>query len=115
MQDEIEIIEILTFKLENLFSKYILELYDRRLKCKASGDKIGDLLFKLMMNGLYGKFGQKQYPTKKIVNTEQLNYILKTNNYLHVINDINEKKVAPRFRVNPANEGHIEDINYLGE
>lgn len=39
------------------FKDYILPLYDERKRCKAVGDKAGDLLAKLAMNSLYGKTG----------------------------------------------------------
>lgn len=39
------------------FREYILPLYAERQACKAAGDKAGDILAKLAMNGLYGKFG----------------------------------------------------------
>lgn len=39
------------------FDKYIVPAYESRLAYKASGDKARTLLYKLMMNSLYGKFG----------------------------------------------------------
>lgn len=39
------------------FSDYILPLYEQRLAAKAIGDKAEDILCKLAMNSLYGKFG----------------------------------------------------------
>lgn len=39
------------------FKEYILPLYTERKEAKAHGDKARDLLAKLAMNSLYGKFG----------------------------------------------------------
>jgi len=39
------------------FKDYILPLFEERKQCKLNGDKAGDILAKLAMNSLYGKFG----------------------------------------------------------
>ena len=39
------------------FTDYIKHFYSERLAAKLSGDKAGDIFNKLLMNGLYGKFG----------------------------------------------------------
>lgn len=65
----------LTFAADYLFESYITELYDnRRMKCKLNGDVIGDKFYKLLLNSLYGKFGQKIYPRKLVVNDRKLAY-----------------------------------------
>lgn len=40
-----------------IFKDYILSLYQRRLEAKKMGDGVSDVLSKLMMNSLYGRFG----------------------------------------------------------
>lgn len=40
-----------------IFRTYIDTLYDMRLKAKAKGDGVGDILTKLLMNSCYGRFG----------------------------------------------------------
>ena len=41
-----------------IFKAYIEYFYNRRLQAKADGNEAGSYMFKLMMNALYGKFGQ---------------------------------------------------------
>jgi hypothetical protein len=40
-----------------IFSDYINELYEMRLKAKSQGDGVTDIICKLLMNSLYGRFG----------------------------------------------------------
>ena len=40
-----------------IFKNYINTLYDMRMTAKASGDGVSDVLCKLLMNSLYGRFG----------------------------------------------------------
>lgn len=40
------------------FSPFINTFYDKRMKAKHEGDKMGDLLWKLLLNNAYGKFAQ---------------------------------------------------------
>lgn len=47
------------------FTGYILPLFDERKRCKAAGDKRGDLLAKLFLNSLYGKTGTDGTKHKK--------------------------------------------------
>ena len=42
---------------KKVFSKYIIDLFDLRLKAKSEKRKDLDSFYKLLMNGLYGKFG----------------------------------------------------------
>lgn len=44
----------------NPFSEFILELYERRLKAKAEKDEVTDVICKLTMNSLYGRFGLRK-------------------------------------------------------
>lgn len=61
------------FRSERIFETYVDELYEKRRKrCKEVGDLVGDKLYKLLLNSLYGKFGQKLYPQKKIVDESGL-------------------------------------------
>lgn len=40
-----------------IFSRYIQKLYEMRLDAKAKGDTVTDIICKLLMNSLYGRFG----------------------------------------------------------
>lgn len=54
-----EVGEFTIYEGANIFSEYVEYFYTKRVQAKESGDKIHDLLYKLYMNSLYGKFGQK--------------------------------------------------------
>lgn len=46
---------------EPIFADYVSEFYGRRLAAKSDGDTAQDLLVKLLLNALYGKFAQGVY------------------------------------------------------
>lgn len=71
-----EILSCMSFQVAPIFKEYITKLYSLRQPAKANGDKIADRFYKLLMNSLYGKFGQKLYPEKVICSTENLGYHL---------------------------------------
>lgn len=53
----ITIIECVTFSDTLDFSEYVYKFYNGRKQAKRDGDKAKDLLYKLRLNSLYGKFG----------------------------------------------------------
>jgi hypothetical protein len=63
----VELIRVVNFRETIDFSEYILKFYQARLECKALGDKAGDIINKLLMNSLYGKFGANPSRYKKYV------------------------------------------------
>jgi hypothetical protein len=50
------------------------DTYARRMAAKKVQDKSGDTFWKLMMNNLYGKMGQKINPKTEFVSAEVLQY-----------------------------------------
>ena len=50
---------VLVYEFENIFDDYIGDLYRRRREYKDSGNDAFQMLTKLFMNSLYGKFGQR--------------------------------------------------------
>ncbi len=88
-----------TFRVSKLFKEYIEELYKRRLIAKEQKDAILDTLFKLFMNGLYGKWGQKKYPKIYTVLEQQLHYTLEVfGSLVDFVTDFAEVKVKPALR-----------------
>lgn len=69
-----EIIEGIEFEKRGfIFKDYINDLYNKRVEAKKSNNKILDYVMKLMLNSLYGKFGQSRI--KKTYITEyQVDY-----------------------------------------
>lgn len=49
-----------------LFEEYINELYSLRQRFKQQGNRVYNLLTKLFLNSLYGKFGQRNESIKKV-------------------------------------------------
>lgn len=60
---DMKIIECAVFEQTVQFSEYVMMFYDGRKESKRNGDKAKDLLYKLRLNSLYGKFGSdyRQY------------------------------------------------------
>jgi hypothetical protein len=57
--DHIESVrQVVMYEKANIFSDYVKFFYDLRNKYRKSGNKVYDKLSKLLMNSLYGKFGQ---------------------------------------------------------
>lgn len=54
---KIKIIECVKFDDTTEFSEYVSEFYNGRIKAKLEGNREQDLLCKLRLNSLYGKFG----------------------------------------------------------
>lgn len=46
------------YRMAPLFTEFVQDMYESRLKAKAEGNEIFDYFYKLIMNSLYGKFGQ---------------------------------------------------------
>lgn len=51
--------ECAIYEAADIFSEYVNYFYQKRLEAKQKKDRIHDLLYKLFLNSLYGKFGQK--------------------------------------------------------
>jgi len=50
----------------DIFSEYVRYFYSRRMEAKEKGDTAQQYFFKILLNSLYGKFGQKSVRWKKI-------------------------------------------------
>lgn len=55
-----------------IFSNYINYQYNKRLEAKRNGDGALSEYCKLLMNSLYGKFAQRQYESKIIIDKDNL-------------------------------------------
>ena len=62
----IDVGEIAAYYMEDIFSDYVEFFYRKRLEAREEDNKVYDLLFKLFMNSLYGKFGQKSENWQRI-------------------------------------------------
>lgn len=58
--------ELISYKKAVLFHDYVEYMYKNRMKAKETKDRAGEMFYKLMMNSLYGKFGQSSLESKVI-------------------------------------------------
>lgn len=57
--DIIEVKSLAVYQHDNIFKDYVEDIYTRRRQAIKEGNKVGKILYKLLLNSLYGKFGQK--------------------------------------------------------
>lgn len=50
---------ICIYEPDNFFESFVDYFYEKRLESKREGDAVHDFLYKIFLNSLYGKFGQK--------------------------------------------------------
>lgn len=62
----IEVIEFNVYENDYLFVEYVDYFYGKRLDAKRLKDEVRVLLYKLFLNSLYGKFGQKNNNYEKV-------------------------------------------------
>jgi len=55
----VKIKKVLLYKQKDLFSRFVKELYEKREEYKKEGNKVMEKFYKLILNSLYGKFGQR--------------------------------------------------------
>ena len=56
-----EIKQFIVYDMKDIFSEYIYYCYEERKKAINANDEIMNWFWKLLMNSLYGKFGQRRY------------------------------------------------------
>lgn len=61
-----EIYDYAIYEKAHIFKGFVDYFYNKRKEAKASGNDVLNLFFRLILNSLYGKFGQKGYDTKLI-------------------------------------------------
>lgn len=71
---EIEIEGCFIFTAKKIYESFISDLYQKRQKAKAEGNYVKEQTDKYVMNNLYGKKGQRLFPTKVFVNGRDANY-----------------------------------------
>lgn len=62
--------EVLRFCSQGYLRDYALDLYEKRLKAKQTGSTMEIVVYKLLLNSLYGKFGESREKTGLILNPE---------------------------------------------
>lgn len=55
----VEVRNVCIYEADHFFEPYVDYFYAKRLEAKAAKDAVHDLLYKIFLNSLYGKFGQK--------------------------------------------------------
>lgn len=54
------------YKPAKIFKEYVEHYYAERQKAKERGDKVNNMFYKLLLNSLYGKFGEKKKVQKMV-------------------------------------------------
>lgn len=67
-----EMSNIVLYKKAKIFGPFVRFVWDQRRECADSGDKVGEWLFKILANSLYGKFGQTGQVYETWDNTDDL-------------------------------------------
>lgn len=57
----LEVENVCFYESDYLFVEFVDYFYNARLDAKHAGDEVRNLLYKLIMNSLYGKFGQRMF------------------------------------------------------
>lgn len=110
--------KISVYNKSKIFTEYVLLFFNERLKAKKNNNGVYILFFKLLLNSLYGKFGQTVTGWDKIGDTEELNpkkwteYDMDTGERLNYrrfggIIQVSQKEVHESFDSFPAISGHV--------
>ncbi|MDW8005045.1 MAG: DNA polymerase [Thermofilaceae archaeon] len=57
--------ELVVYETKKVFEKYVDYFYKKRIEAKQQNDKVHDLLYKLLLNSLYGKFAEVKVEGEK--------------------------------------------------
>ncbi len=57
----VDVLELSWYRGERVFGSYVDVFYGKKLEAGKVNDKLSYLFYKLYLNGLYGKFGQRNY------------------------------------------------------
>jgi hypothetical protein len=63
---------VAAYTAEPLFRAFVSEMYARRLEADKAGDSLTAYLFKILLNSLYGKFGQRGMVWDKVRDTKDI-------------------------------------------
>lgn len=66
----IRVYEMAVYEQADIFSDYVRYFYGKRMEAKESGDSAQQYFFKILLNSLYGKFGQKSIRWERIGDCE---------------------------------------------
>lgn len=57
----VEVHEVVFYSMRPLFSEFVDYFYEKRMEFRSKGDNLRSYMFKIFLNSLYGKFGQRGY------------------------------------------------------
>jgi hypothetical protein len=100
------------YSIKKVFNKYITDIYNKRLESPTPQHK---LLYKLLMNSLYGKFGQRKYKSRVIYDSKDLALFLDsldTESFVEAITLIYKDGEIELYMVS-VEEGY-QDTNFVG-
>jgi hypothetical protein len=104
--------EYIEYNKGNIFTKYIETLYAKRKEIKTSNPSYAFFL-KLLMNSLYGKFGQQKFGKQEVIPLSQLNeYFLTTGNTFHDDQKDFYESIKDMKDIFQLNEEHFIHLKY---
>jgi hypothetical protein len=78
-----------------IFEEFVLYWYDKRAEAKASGNDALQLVCKLIMNSLYGKFAQERMRSKTLIHPERVHDGMEAVKFgRHIIYKVKDKSKA---------------------
>lgn len=112
-----KVISVTIYEKAQIFKDFIEFFYNERLKAKQSGNTAYDLFFKIIMNSLYGKFGQLMGEWESVgkCNPKEIDYwseVIEGENYIYKYRKINGliqryNKKREAFNSFPAISAHV--------
>jgi hypothetical protein len=89
---EISLFEVNKYEAKDILKEFSNYFYEERLKAKKEGNTTKTAFYKLILNSLYGKFGQRVFSKIKICNTTDdfFNILDNDNNIIKNINPLDD-------------------------
>lgn len=106
----VEVHEVAVYQMLPLFKEYVANFYAKRETAKKQGDKVSDLLYKLLLNSLYGKFGQLKREWHEVGTCDK--NIVETEEIFDVSSGTPVKMRFRKFGGKIFMEEHVEDVAY---
>src|SRR5690606_15107082 len=106
----VEVHEVAVYQMLPIFREFVTNFYAKRETAKKQGDRVSDLLYKLLLNSLYGKFGQLKREWCEVGTCDRS--IVETEEIFDVSSGTPVKMRFRKFGGKIFMEEHVEDVAY---
>lgn len=106
----VDVHEVAVYQMLPLFKDFVTNFYSRREAAKKRGDRVYDLLYKLVLNSLYGKFGQLKREWVQVGTCDK--NTVETEEIIDISSGTPIRMRFRRFGGKIYMEEHIEDVAY---